>query len=214
MEHCHPPPLFGDLWWWCTGAGGGGGGAGAGSGGAGCDVDRVLACWPGSTQNNIVGPLNERQSMQGGCVYRDDRAEPEARYKLLTKFLPSDAEIQAGAKVLAATAAGIVTTQKLPIDLDHPFHHSSLTLPYSRFRIGVWLYPVSFHRKCIDLPGRAMGHALGRRARMALLPGSAESSGHDVRHTEYVLVRRKYRALGGLPAVRAKSFESLNCLQR
>ena len=55
-----------------------------------------LVEFEGSTDNNIVGPLLERQSMQGACVYRDDKAPPAERYKLMTKFLPTSEEVAAG----------------------------------------------------------------------------------------------------------------------
>lgn len=51
----------------------------------------------GSTRNNIVAPRDERQSMQGATVFRDDRAPAAERYKLWTKFRPTDREIAAGA---------------------------------------------------------------------------------------------------------------------
>jgi len=50
----------------------------------------------GSTANNIVAPPLERQSQQGATVYRDERAPAEERYKLWTKFQPTDDEIAAG----------------------------------------------------------------------------------------------------------------------
>ena len=50
----------------------------------------------GSTANNIVAPHNERQSLQGACVFRDERAPEAERYKLWTKFQPTDDEIKAG----------------------------------------------------------------------------------------------------------------------
>ncbi|MGI5819054.1 MAG: hypothetical protein ACOX9R_13275 [Armatimonadota bacterium] len=50
----------------------------------------------GSTDNNIVAPLLERQSQQGATVFRDERAPEEERYKLWTKFRPTDAEMEAG----------------------------------------------------------------------------------------------------------------------
>jgi len=51
----------------------------------------------GSKANNIVAPPLERQSQQGAAVFRDDRAPAEERYKLLTKFRPTNAEVAAGA---------------------------------------------------------------------------------------------------------------------
>jgi len=44
----------------------------------------------GSRANNIVAPLVEQQSMQGATVLRDERAAAEERYKLWTKFQPTD----------------------------------------------------------------------------------------------------------------------------
>jgi hypothetical protein len=52
----------------------------------------------GSRENNLVAPALERQSLQGACVYRDARAPAAERYKLLTKFRASDAELAAGAR--------------------------------------------------------------------------------------------------------------------
>ena len=46
----------------------------------------------GSRANNIVAPLVEQQSMQGATVLRDERAAAEERYKLWTKFQPTDEE--------------------------------------------------------------------------------------------------------------------------
>ena len=46
----------------------------------------------GSRDNNIVAPLVEQQSMQGATVLRDERAAAEERYKLWTKFQPTDEE--------------------------------------------------------------------------------------------------------------------------
>ena len=45
-----------------------------------------------SRANNIVAPLVEQQSMQGATVLRDERAAAEERYKLWTKFQPTDEE--------------------------------------------------------------------------------------------------------------------------
>ena len=56
-----------------------------------------LISFRGSTQNNIVAPHVERQSMQGATVFRDDRAPAGERYKLWTKFRPTDEEVEAGA---------------------------------------------------------------------------------------------------------------------
>ncbi|MAG37631.1 MAG: hypothetical protein CL878_15460, partial [Dehalococcoidia bacterium] len=50
----------------------------------------------GSTDNNIVAPLMERQSQQGATVFRDERAPAAERYKLWTKFQPADEQIAAG----------------------------------------------------------------------------------------------------------------------
>jgi hypothetical protein len=52
----------------------------------------------GSKDNNIVAPLLERQSQQGATVVRDDAAPPEERYKLWTKFQPTNDEIARGAR--------------------------------------------------------------------------------------------------------------------
>ena len=47
----------------------------------------------GSRDNNIVAPLVEQQSMQGATVLRRrERATAEERYKLWTKFQPTDEE--------------------------------------------------------------------------------------------------------------------------
>ena len=40
----------------------------------------------GSKANNIVAPVEVRQSQQGGTIYRDDRAPAAERYKLWTKL--------------------------------------------------------------------------------------------------------------------------------
>ena len=56
-----------------------------------------LISFRGSTRNNIVAPHVERQSMQGATVFRDDRAPAGERYKLWTKFRPTDEEVEAGA---------------------------------------------------------------------------------------------------------------------
>ena len=50
----------------------------------------------GSTQNNIVAPHVERQSMQGATVYRDERASTDERYKLWSKFRPTDLQLAEG----------------------------------------------------------------------------------------------------------------------
>ena len=52
-----------------------------------------LVPFQGSTANNIVAPLDERQSVQGATVFIDERAPAEARYRLWTKFRPRDDEI-------------------------------------------------------------------------------------------------------------------------
>ena len=57
-----------------------------------------LVTFRGSRANNIVAPLDERQSLQGATVYIDERAPAEARYRLWTKYQPRDDEIDAGAK--------------------------------------------------------------------------------------------------------------------
>ena len=57
-----------------------------------------LVTFQGSRANNIVAPLDERQSMQGATVYIDERAPAEERYRLWSKYRPTDAEVAAGAK--------------------------------------------------------------------------------------------------------------------
>jgi len=57
-----------------------------------------LISFQGSTDNNLVAPLLERQSLQGATVFRDDRAPKAERYKLWTKFLPTKEEREAGAR--------------------------------------------------------------------------------------------------------------------
>ena len=52
----------------------------------------------GSKDNNIVAPLQERQSMQGATVYRDERAPEAERYKLWSKFRPTDEQMAAGVR--------------------------------------------------------------------------------------------------------------------
>ena len=59
--------------------------------------DLGLVSFRGSTRNNLLFPHDERQSLQGATVFRDDRAPPAERYKFWTKFRPTDAEIAAGA---------------------------------------------------------------------------------------------------------------------
>ena len=48
--------------------------------------------------DNIVAPLLERQSQQGATVVRDAAAPPEERYRLWTKFQPTDDELARGAR--------------------------------------------------------------------------------------------------------------------
>ena len=50
----------------------------------------------GSTDNNLVAPHMERQSLQGATVFRDERAPEEERYRLWTKFLPTIEQREAG----------------------------------------------------------------------------------------------------------------------
>ena len=50
----------------------------------------------GSIENNIVAPHCEHQSMQGATVYRDERAPADERYKLWSKFRPTDSQIAEG----------------------------------------------------------------------------------------------------------------------
>ena len=57
-----------------------------------------LVPFQGSTANNIVAPLDERQSMQGATVYIDERASDGARYRLWSKYQPRDDEIEAGVR--------------------------------------------------------------------------------------------------------------------
>ena len=57
-----------------------------------------LVPFRGSTENNIVAPLLERQSMQGATVYRDERAPADERYKLWSKFRPTDSQIAEGTR--------------------------------------------------------------------------------------------------------------------
>ena len=52
----------------------------------------------GSTKNNIIAPLLERQSMQGATVYRDEHAPADERYKLWSKFRPTDSQIAEGTR--------------------------------------------------------------------------------------------------------------------
>jgi len=57
-----------------------------------------LIPFQGSKANNIVAPLDEQQSMQGATVFIDHRAPVEARYRLWTKYRPTDAEVKAGTR--------------------------------------------------------------------------------------------------------------------
>ena len=57
-----------------------------------------LVAFQGSKANNIVAPLDERQSMQGATVYLDERASAQERYRLWSKYTPMNAEIAAGIK--------------------------------------------------------------------------------------------------------------------
>jgi len=50
----------------------------------------------GSKENNVVAPRLERQSQQGATVFRDERAPQSERYKLWTKFRPTDEQMTAG----------------------------------------------------------------------------------------------------------------------
>ena len=60
--------------------------------------DLGLIEFQGSKANNIVAPLLERQSMQGATVLRDEAAPEDERYKLWTKYRPTDDEMAAGFK--------------------------------------------------------------------------------------------------------------------
>ena len=57
-----------------------------------------LVPFRGSTENNIVAPHLERQSTQGATVYRDERAPADERYKLWSKFRPTDSQIAEGTR--------------------------------------------------------------------------------------------------------------------
>ena len=57
-----------------------------------------LITFRGSRDNNLVAPLQEAQSTQGATVLRDDGAPAAERYKLWSKFRPTDAEIAGGAE--------------------------------------------------------------------------------------------------------------------
>lgn len=50
----------------------------------------------GNKRNNLVVPHLEQQSMQGATVFRDERASISERYKLWSKYLPSDIERRQG----------------------------------------------------------------------------------------------------------------------
>ena len=52
----------------------------------------------GSPKNNIVAPHLEHQSMQGATVYRDEHAPADERYKLWSKFRPTDSQIAEGVR--------------------------------------------------------------------------------------------------------------------
>lgn len=54
--------------------------------------------YEGSRENNLVAPPHELQSQQGATVFIDERAPAEARYRMWTKYRPSDAEMAAGAE--------------------------------------------------------------------------------------------------------------------
>ncbi|MDA0747371.1 MAG: hypothetical protein O2954_12690, partial [bacterium] len=58
--------------------------------------DLGLLSFCGSKANNIVAPLRERQSLQGATVYIDKQAPAEARYRLWTKYRPTDDELKTG----------------------------------------------------------------------------------------------------------------------
>jgi hypothetical protein len=60
--------------------------------------DLGLIEFEGSKSNNLVAPLDERQSVQGATVYVDERAASDARYRLWSKFQPRDDEIEAGVR--------------------------------------------------------------------------------------------------------------------
>ena len=58
--------------------------------------DLGLIEFRGTKANNIVAPRLERQSMQGATVLRDEAAPEGERYKLWTKYRPTDEEMAAG----------------------------------------------------------------------------------------------------------------------
>ena len=57
-----------------------------------------LVEFQGSKANNIVAPHHERESLQGATVFRDERAPAAERYKLWTKFRPTDADYAKGSQ--------------------------------------------------------------------------------------------------------------------
>jgi len=52
----------------------------------------------GSKNNNIVAPPSPNASQQGGTIFRDDNAPASERYKLWTKYQPSEEEKARGIK--------------------------------------------------------------------------------------------------------------------
>ena len=50
----------------------------------------------GSRENNIVGPPSPNANQQGATVFRDDHGPAEERYKLWTKYMPSDEDREQG----------------------------------------------------------------------------------------------------------------------
>jgi len=60
--------------------------------------DLGLIEFEGSKQNNLLAPLHEKQSMQSGTIFRDERAPADHRYRLWTKFRPSNDELEAGVR--------------------------------------------------------------------------------------------------------------------
>ena len=73
-----------------------------------------LVPFQGSTANNIVAPLDERQSMQGATVYIDERAAADSRYRLWSKYYPRDDEIAAGVQ---PGAMGHAFARRDPLDV-------------------------------------------------------------------------------------------------
>lgn len=55
-----------------------------------------LIPFQGSKENNLVAPNLGGQSMQGGTIYRDERAPQAERYKLWSKFQPTNKQISKG----------------------------------------------------------------------------------------------------------------------